>query len=77
MLMHRGLLALADSTPGAARLVGGLLLWIVVCVVLAVPLVILARSIARRRATARPPAEMRASTVDAWSESARRMEASE
>jgi hypothetical protein len=77
MVVQSDPLLVAETTQGAARLLGGLLLWIVVCIALVFPLAILVRAMARRRGAplTRPSAEE--PRVDAWRESARRMEARE
>lgn len=68
-------LALQDGTPTpAARLFGGVLMWIFVCVLLAVPMVIALRGAARRRLGARERQHRSSEGVDAWRESARRLE---
>lgn len=64
----------ADAPAPAARLFGGLLMWIFVCVLLAVPMVIALRGAARRRLAARERQHRSSAGVDAWRESARRLE---
>jgi hypothetical protein len=64
----------AGATVPAARLFGGVLLWVFVCVLLAVPLLIAIRGAARRRAESRARSGRADVQVDAWRESARRLE---
>jgi hypothetical protein len=64
----------ADAPTPAARLFGSLLMWIFVCVLLAVPMVIALRGASRRRLAARERQHRSSAGVDAWRESARRLE---
>jgi hypothetical protein len=68
------LLSLASAPAPAARMFGGFLMWIFVCVLLAVPLVIAIRGAARRRSEARSHKARAHTGVDPWRESARRLE---
>lgn len=64
----------AGAPAPGARLFGGVLMWIFVCVLLAVPMVIALRGAARRRLAARERQHRSSAGVDAWRESARRLE---
>ena len=72
---NAGLAALASSPEGAIwqRVLGGAGLLVVIVVLLTVPLVLLVRNAARRRQQALR-ARAGAAPIDAWSESARRMQ---
>lgn len=64
----------AGAGAPAARVFGGVLMWVFVCVLLAVPLLIAIRGAARRRAESRARSPRARARVDAWRESARRLE---
>lgn len=64
----------ADAPTPAVRLFGGVLMWIFVCVLLAVPMVIAVRGAVRRRLAARERDDRTPVRADAWRESARRLE---
>lgn len=64
----------ADAPTPAARVFGGLLMWIFVCVLLAVPMVIALRGAVRRRLAVRERDDRTPIRADAWRESARRLE---
>lgn len=65
--------ATSAEHPPEMRLLGGLLLWVLVCVLLALPLWIALRAAARRRGMPTPRASDKADVADAWQESARRL----
>jgi hypothetical protein len=66
--------AQAGAPAPVVRLFGGVLMWVFVCVLLAVPLLVAIRGAARRRAEHRSRKVRTDASVDAWRESARRLE---
>ena len=65
--------AMSQGQPPEMRLLGGLLLWVLVCVLLAVPLWIVVRAVARRRVASMARRAESTELEDAWRESGRRM----